>query len=133
MESQMVSVDLPLLTFNSLYNLLREEKKSRKLAKLDVHFYEALDKFFEDKKTEIKRFKEAGETEKYRRESHVLKNSKKIAAELTNLRCCKIADIAIKNQIFGEGILETDNILEFELQYLESVEKATKKMKNKNL
>ena len=50
--------ELPLLTFNSLYNLLREEKKIKSLQKIPEMFYEALDKFLEDKKNEIKRIKQ---------------------------------------------------------------------------
>src|SRR3989338_9016905 len=52
------SIELPLLTFNSLYNILREEKRVKSLQKLPEGFYEALEKFIDDKKTEIKKLKE---------------------------------------------------------------------------
>jgi DNA replication initiation complex subunit (GINS family) len=56
-QSQSNSTEIPLLTFNSLYNLLREEKKIKTLQKLPDLFYEALEKFLNDKKTEILKLK----------------------------------------------------------------------------
>ena len=56
-DTQSSSQELPLLTFNSLYNVLREEKKGKSLQQLPELFYEALEKFLTDKKEEIKRLK----------------------------------------------------------------------------
>ncbi len=44
------SIELPLLTFNSIYNILREEKRLKSLQKLPEGFYEAFEKFIDDKK-----------------------------------------------------------------------------------
>ena len=121
------NTELPLLTFNSLYNILREEKKLKALQKLPERFYDSLKKFFDDKKKEVVKLKEAGEKEKLKREMNVLNNSKKIAKELLNLRCVKISNIAIKNEVFGDEMLSSDNVLETEQDYLASISKATSK------
>jgi len=59
--------ELPLLTFNSLYNLLREEKKSKSLTFLPEFFYESLNNFLDEKKKRLKNSKNPKK----------LKNSKK--------------------------------------------------------
>ena len=87
------SSEIPLLTFNSLYGILREEKKYKTLQSLPEMFYEALEKFFESKKLEIKKLKENKEEEKYLKEKRVYKNSKKIAEELVSLRLGKISSL----------------------------------------
>jgi len=130
MEDSQAENNIPLLTFNSLYNLLREEKKSKKLFKTNEQFYEALNKYFEDKKKEIDTLKKEG-SDKLRREKLVYRNSQKIAQELLNLRCMKIADIAIKDELFGDDILSKEEILEEELKFFEETKKAIKKIKPK--
>lgn len=124
------SQEIPLLTYNSLYNLLREEKKTKTLQILPELFYEAEKKFLEDKNNEIKKLKNSQEIEKIRKEKNILKNSIKIIEELLSLRCSKIANIAIKNELLGEEILSKKGILKKEEIFLESVIKATKKLKN---
>lgn len=125
--SQNEPCEVPLLTFNSLYNLLREEKREKKLQKLPELFYEALEKFLSDKKEEISRLKkDSPDQEKMRKEQHILKNSRKIAKELLNLRCVKISNIAIKNKVFEEDILSIDNVLEKEKGFLDIVQKGIK-------
>ncbi len=130
MNSSQAENNIPLLTFNSLYNLLREEKKSKKLFKIDEQFYEALNKYFEEKKKETENLKSEG-SEKFRKEKLVYKNSQKIAQELLNLRCMKIADIAIKDELFGDDILSKEEILEEEMKFFEETKKAIKKIKPK--
>lgn len=126
--SQSKTQELPLLTFNSLYNLLREEKKSKSLQKLPELFYEAQDKFLEDKKIEIKKLKEAKESMKLRKENSILKNSKKIIIDLLALRQNKIANIAIENTLYGEEIISEENILEKEEKFFNSVKKGIIKL-----
>ena len=123
------SIEIPLLTFNSLYNLLREEKRIKTLQNLPEFFYKALNKFLDDKKAEIKKFKELNDLRNMQKEKLILKNSLKISKELTNLRCIKISNIAIKNELFDDEILSTENILEKEVLFLDSVKKAVRKLK----
>lgn len=127
------SNELPLLTFNSLYNLLREEKRSKSLQKLPEEFYLALNKFFEDKNAEIKKLQAGSESDKIFKEKNILKNSKKITRELLNIRCIKISNVAINNELEGEDILSSENILEYEQGFLTSVKGAVKKIKSKHI
>ncbi|MFW6285726.1 MAG: hypothetical protein ACOC16_00985 [Nanoarchaeota archaeon] len=121
--------DIPLLTFNSLYNLLREEKRTKKLQKLPELFYEALEKFLIEKKDEIKQLKKDNvDMQKLKKERYIFYNSKKISNELLNLRFMKISNITIKNKIFEDEILSEDNILEREKEFYVSVQKGVSKM-----
>lgn len=119
--------EMPLLTFNSLYNLLRDEKRIKKLQELPELFYEATEEFINNKKKEIERLKD--EPEKLKKEKHILNKSKEIFTELLNLRSMKIANIAIKDSLYGEETLSKDNILEKELIFFDIVKKGTKKLK----
>jgi len=122
--SNQSSIEVPLLTYNSLYNLLREEKKSKCLQKFPELFYSALENFLKTKKEEIEKFKRLDENDKLRKEKLILLNSKKIALELTNLRFSKISNIAIKNKLFGDDVLSKENILEDEEDFFDAVQKA---------
>lgn len=115
------SSEIPLITFNSLYNILREEKKSKTLQKLPEKFFEALIKFLSDKKNEITKLKGDNNKEKLKREMHVLNNSKKIIQELMSMRCIKISNIAIKNSIFQDEILNSSNVLPQEKDFFDQV------------
>jgi len=122
------SQEIPLLTFNSLYNILREEKKSSLLQNLPELFYEALEKFMEEKIKEISRLEKQSEPDKLRKENNILKNSNKISQELISLRCSKIANIAIKHQVFKEDFLSVENIIGKENIFFEEVKNSTKKI-----
>lgn len=119
------SQEMPLLTFNSLYSLLREEKKSNALQKLPEMFYEALKKFLEDKKQEIIKLKSNSEMDKLKKERYVLSNSKKIALDLMHIRYIKISSSAIKNEIFEDDDLVSQNILENEKDYFDKIKSIT--------
>jgi DNA replication initiation complex subunit (GINS family) len=120
------SQQIPLLTFNSIYNFLREEKKSKVLTNLPEQFYKSLKKYLNDKEDEIKKLKIGDNKEKLKKEKIILINSKKLLRELINLRSVKISNIAIKNFIFGEEVLDEANILEEELEYYNKVKVAIK-------
>jgi DNA replication initiation complex subunit (GINS family) len=124
------SSQIPLLTFNSLYNILREEKRTKSLQALPKLFYEALSKFLADKKEEIKKLKNSNDNLKLKKEQNIYKNSKKITTELLNLRCMKISNIAIKNELFGEETLSDQSILEKEIEFQDKIKKATKSLQN---
>ena len=121
--------ELPLLTFNSLYNVLRIEEQKKSLQKLPDAFYEALEKFISDKQHEIGNLrKNTGSKEQLRKETHILQNSKRITLELLNLRCVKIANIAVKNKLFGEETLSGKNILDKETHLYNDIQKSVKKI-----
>lgn len=127
-----INQEIPLLTFNSLYNLRISEKRTKKLQELPELFYEALKKFLNDKKAEIKKIQsDATQKDKLKKEKYILINSQKIANELLNLRCSKISNIAIQTQLFGNEILSEENILKEEQQLLKSVQKNVSSIQNK--
>ena len=130
MDDDINSQEIPLLTFNSLYNLLREEKRTKKLQMLPELFYEALKKYFDDKKDEIKNLKIGRDSnDKLKKEMHVLRKSQEISKELLNLRCSKIANITIKNTLFDEDVLSDDNILGIESDLVEYFKKGVRILK----
>lgn len=120
--------ELPLLTFNSLYNLLREEKRSKLLQQLPEEFYLAVDKFFSDKKNEIKKLKEENNVDNLKKAKKIILNSEQIINELLVFRCNKIAKISITNTIYKENIFEDTGILKVEKEYFENISKLTKKI-----
>jgi len=121
--------ELPLVTFNSIYSLLREEKKTKVLLNLPEKYYPALNKFFEDKKDEIKKYQASGENSKLEKEKKIVKSSKNLAKELVTLRLIKISAIGIKTSIFEDEDFNQDNILEEELVFLDTIIKQTNKTK----
>lgn len=125
--------EIPLLTFNSLYNILREEKKSKPLQKLPEKFYVSLAQFLEQKKSELVKLKNNDEKDKYKKERFVLNNSKKIIDELISLRASKIAEVGIKNTIYDEDFLSEDNILDLEDKFLKNITQATVELKDEAL
>ena len=132
-DTQSSSQELPLLTFNSLYNVLREEKKGKSLQQLPELFYEALEKFLTDKKEEIKRLKEAQEKDKLKKERNILSNSKKIAQDLLSLRGTKISSIAIQNALSEDNVLNEDNVLEKEKDLFNAIQTKIKNLEKKVL
>ncbi len=128
------SQELPLLTFNSLLNFLREEKKNKILTKIPDLFYEALEKYLESKKEEILKLKnDISSKQKLDKEKYILKKSKEVCLELINLRCVKISNIAIKNKIFGDDAMNEQNILEREEIFLKKVQSNIVKVKGVNI
>lgn len=122
--------EIPLLTFNSLYNILRTEKKEKNLQSLPQRFYEALSNFIEEKTKEIEKLKQNNLKDKIKKEKNILSNTKKIILEILTQRSLKIANIAIKNEIFKEKILMEKNILKEEANLFSSIQKATSSLKN---
>ena len=127
-EQNNINSELPLLTFNSLYNLLREEKRTKTLQQLPDLFYEAVQKYLEDKRNEIKNLG-SDNFDKKKKEMHVLNKSQDINLELLNLRANKISNITIKNTLFGDGSMSTDNILPQEMDLCEYFRKGIKNLK----
>lgn len=121
----------PLLTFNALYNILRTEKKEKKLQKFPPLFYQALNEFIQEKKEEIKTHKSQGNKEKLNKEQHILKNSRKIAKEIIAIRTQKIATIATQNTLLEESIIEEENIVEEETELYKSITQKIKTLQGK--
>jgi DNA replication initiation complex subunit (GINS family) len=121
--------ELPLLTFNALYNILREEKKSKSLQKYPSLFYEALEKFIQDRKQIIKNEQDHN---KRKKEQNILKNATKISEEIISLRSQKIAKIATSNAMSEINVLDEEHILKGEEElhqvFTKQVQKLIKKI-----
>jgi DNA replication initiation complex subunit (GINS family) len=103
--------EIPLLTFNSLFNLNRVEKKESSLQNIDPLFYEALVNFIKIKEKEILDLKSQENLDKLKKEERILKNSKRIAKDIITIRTQKISEMAIKNYFFGEEIFSKEDII----------------------
>lgn len=123
------SSELPLLTYNSLFNILREERKmTDKLYDLPSSFYLSVEKFFLNKKKEIDKFRSEKNLEKLKKEKKIYLNSKKIFNEILSLRCQKISKIAIENEMAKEEVFNEELLIEKEKDFLKSVQDAVKKL-----
>mgnify|MGYP003684443323 CR=1 FL=1 len=124
-----VKEELPLLTFNALYNILREEKKSKSLQKYPNLFYEALEKFIIDRKQIIKNQQDQS---KRKKEQNILNSATKISQEIITLRSHKIAKIATSNALSENNILDEGYILpeeeELHQVFTKQVQKLIKKI-----
>lgn len=121
------SGELPLVTFNSLYSLLREEKKTKVLQKLPENFYPGLKKFLEDKHQEIIKHTTNRESTKALKEQKVIVSSENLSRELLNLRLIKISTIAVKTAVFSDEDFTNKNILSDEEKYFEEALKLAQK------
>lgn len=83
-----ISDELPIITFNSLYNILREEEKISTLYTLPNYFFEAVEEFINNKKNELK-------SDSNSKIEHQYRSSLKIIDKLQKLRAKKIAILAI--------------------------------------
>lgn len=83
--------ELPIITFNSLYNILREEEKTPTIIKLPDNFYKAAKLFLEEKKKE----QTGNATIQHK---NVYANSLKLFEKLQKIRAKKIAILAIDSE-----------------------------------
>lgn len=121
MDNATNSSEIPLLTFNSLYNILREEKTTEELRELPQGFFDALEIFFKNKKDELKKFESSNDLENLRKTKHTLKTSKKIVNELLFLRYNKLSSLSISDVIYGESSVSPDKLLEREFNFYDDI------------
>ncbi len=123
------SLELPLITYNSLYNLLREEKKQKeKLQDLPEGYYLAVSKFIKNKEEEINKLLKLKNEEKLKKEERILKNSIRITEEIKFLRALKISRLVIEKEFFQED-LELNIKIQKEVDFLEGLNKLVIKFK----
>ena len=123
------SQELPLVTFNSLYSLLREEKKTKVLMKLPEKFYPGFQNFIEEKQTEALKHTQNKENSKAMKEQKIIMGSQNLINELLSLRLSKFSTLAVKTTIFDEEEFSTKNLMEDEKNFYEEVLKLSKKAK----
>ena len=107
------SKQLPIITFNSLYNVLKEEERNPILNSLPEHFYEGVEEFMKSKEEELK----TNSTDV--KLQHKIKTATKIYSKLQKLRAKKIAQIGIDGIEYDE-----DALLAIEVEYLKNIKKA---------
>lgn len=120
-----VNQELPLVTFNSLYNILRAEKKTKSLQKLPDLFYEAIEQFLHEKESFIKSLSSTDDKDQLKKEEHILKNSQKILVELLEYRSKKVSQLAIEFSLTGEEVPSNLGLLKKEEDFFNSVFKAS--------
>ncbi|MFT4244095.1 MAG: hypothetical protein ACMXYB_01425 [Candidatus Woesearchaeota archaeon] len=100
------NVELPIITFNSLYNILREEEKTATLNILPNHFFKAVELFLQEKKIE------SSKTQSTIKQKNMYYNSIKMYQKLLKVRGKKIAILAIDtlNSIQREEELEENEV-----------------------
>jgi DNA replication initiation complex subunit (GINS family) len=123
------SQELPLVTFNSLYSLLREEKKTKVLMKLPEKFYAGYQNFIEEKQEEAIKLTRNKENTKAMKEQKIILGSQNLINELLNLRLSKISSLAIKSTIFEDEEFSNKNILEDEKSFFEQTLKLSETAK----
>ena len=127
----MESNETALLTFNSLYNVMQNEKKQKTLQKLDDSFFLSYKNFLKEKKKNFFKLKEEGNILKLEKEKKVIKNSKNIFNEIVEIRSQKIFQIA-KNLVFNRDFSK-ENVLKEEEEFFFDLKKILEKLINKKL
>jgi len=127
------SQELPLITFNSLTSLLREEQKTKVLLKLPEKFYQGYQNFISEKQEDVIKYTKNNESTKSLKEQKIIVGSMHKVQELLNLRLIKISSIAVKNAVFEDENFSIENLIEDEKEYyfniLKVIEKTTKLIK----
>lgn len=118
-----------IITFNSLYYFLREERKKKALQKLAPNFYDSVNSYLEERKKELQDLKIKEEKEKLLREKKKFNNIKKVVSEIVEIRTVKICEIAVRNSItkdlFDEEIVTNPQ----EISLFEATKKEMRKIK----
>lgn len=109
-----ISNELPIITFNSLYNILREEEKMSTLHTLPNNFFEAVEEFIQTKKKELNNNSNS-------KTEHQYKSSLKIIDKLQKLRAKKIAILAIES---SNSTQEKEELSTREKEFYETIKKT---------
>ncbi|MCH8519501.1 MAG: hypothetical protein LAT82_01975 [Nanoarchaeota archaeon] len=119
MESE--NLELPIITFNSLYNVLREEEKTATLNTLPKHFFKAVEIFLKEKK------KESDKTDSNIKIKNMYHNSVKMYQKLLKVRGKKIAILAI-DTLSSKQVEE--ELVDVEIEFKNNVIKLFEKTYN---
>ena len=112
------------ITLETLYDVLRNEKKREDLQKLESSFFEDVVNYLREKKILLEMKKEstdifaAGEKEKLEYE---LRSIKRILKEIYEKREKKIIDIALNRSRTGSDIIDTSSMLREEKEFYEKI------------
>ncbi len=108
------------ITLESLYDILRNEKKREDLQKLEETFFLDVVYYLKEKQVLLESKKEdsnifaAGEKDKF---DYELRSIKRILKQIYELREKKIIDIALNRSRTGSDIIDTSSMLKTEVQF----------------
>lgn len=110
------SSQLPIITFNSLYNVLREEERIVELNTLPEFFFEGVEDFLKNKKQELK-----SNEDNSRLKNKVL-TAQKIYLKLKKVRAKKISSLSI-----DEVGIDDSSLQDKEKEFKEQIQKLFNK------
>lgn len=110
------SSQFPIITFNSLYNVLREEEKINELNSLPDFFFEGVEEFL---KTKLEESKKSSQDSKLKNKLHT---AQKIYLKLKKVRAKKIASFSIYSLDIEDSFLQKK-----EKDFKEEIQKLFKK------
>jgi len=104
-----------VITYETLFDILRREKDREELQNLDKTFYSDVVKYINEKRESLKQSQETLFSDDDREKTQIqLQNIKRILKELYNRREKKIIDSAIMKSRTNSGIIDTAAMLEEE-------------------
>lgn len=116
--------DEGIITYEKLYDVLRQEKYKKELQKLESDFYIKVVRYL-DEKNSILKSQESKDSvfvlQSVAKTKRQLENTKMILKELYEKREAKIIQIALFNSRTGEKLQETDALLDEELKMYNSM------------
>ena len=110
------SSQFPIITFNSLYNVLREEEKINELNSLPDFFFEGVEEFL---KIKLEESKKNSQDSKLKNKLHT---AEKIYSKLKKVRAKKIASFSIYSLDIDDSFLQKK-----EKDFKEEIQKLFKK------
>ena len=105
------SSNLPIITFNSLYNIIREEERSIELHTIPNYFFEGVEEFLKAKENELKH------SEENTKLKNKITSAKRMYSTLQKIRLkkivmCVIDSIEIDDSLLGKTEKEFKNKFE---------------------
>jgi len=113
-----------VLTYETLYEILRKEKSREELQKVDTHFLKDLLQYLREKQQAYDDTITKNDifSQSERDKLHIqLHNIKKILRDLYDLRERKIINMAINSSRIRTHIIDTENLQSFELALFQSI------------
>ena len=109
-----------IITFETIYELLRIEKSRNELQKLDNDFFQKLSRYIEEKTLILNSLKEKGSELEAKKTEKQIDSFKKMLQELYEKRERKILELALFCSRTGKKSSEIKNMLPEELELFEN-------------
>jgi DNA replication initiation complex subunit (GINS family) len=109
------------ITYEFLFEIMRSEKNSSELQKLPDNFYELVVEYIKEKQDLLKKDDDLFSANEKKQVLTLLENLEKILTEIYNRREKKIIDLAIVKSKTKSGLIDTTNMLKYEVLFFEKV------------